>query len=383
MKTVFFFLTICFVTPSLHAQKVNFRKLSWDEANKAAQAESKFIFVDAYTTWCGWCREMDKKLLTIPSVASLLNNNFIPVKIDFEDSTGIILAKKFRVWAFPTTLVFNPSGQLVGRFGGYTPDSEKYLHFLNECLNTNEEQVFGYNSHDLNIDFPEFYNASFYKEGRRWPSDSTVNAYLSKADLFSEAGWSVLLKFNPEQFEDSVFKHYNKFKQIYGNDETATFVMNIIDRKLNKAIKNDDSLSLQKALKLVDYLDRPAQYRIELLVAYSKARKDWPAMTTQLNNLIELNGVNDPLSLNNNCWTMYEECEDQTTLNQVKTIMKAVVEVHHQWMYTDTYAHLLYKTGNYNEALTYTDLAIKEGETEKADVTETVKLRKKILEKLK
>jgi len=49
--------------------------------NKTAQ---KKVLVDVYTSWCGWCKVMDKKTFTDPEVVNYLNENFVLVKFNAE-----------------------------------------------------------------------------------------------------------------------------------------------------------------------------------------------------------------------------------------------------------------------------------------------------------
>ncbi|HEX5315417.1 MAG TPA: thioredoxin family protein, partial [Candidatus Kapabacteria bacterium] len=52
---------IALVTMSTAASaEVHFRNVSFDEAKQAAVKEHKAIMVDFFTTWCGWCKVLDK-----------------------------------------------------------------------------------------------------------------------------------------------------------------------------------------------------------------------------------------------------------------------------------------------------------------------------------
>ena len=84
---VFLFLAI---TQSLHAQKssITFFDGSWSEALTKARTESKLIFVDAYTSWCGPCKLMSNKVFTDKKVGKFYNDNFINVKLDVEKGEG-------------------------------------------------------------------------------------------------------------------------------------------------------------------------------------------------------------------------------------------------------------------------------------------------------
>src|SRR5438105_903166 len=59
-------LLIMFVPILIYAQKgykgIKFTEgISWEQVKAKAKAESKYIFIDAYATWCGPCMKMDKK----------------------------------------------------------------------------------------------------------------------------------------------------------------------------------------------------------------------------------------------------------------------------------------------------------------------------------
>jgi len=58
--------------------------MTFEEAMAAADRNPKKIFVDVYTDWCGWCKEMDKTTFRDKKVADYINQNFYPVKFDGE-----------------------------------------------------------------------------------------------------------------------------------------------------------------------------------------------------------------------------------------------------------------------------------------------------------
>lgn len=51
------------------------------ELNKKAK---KKVLVDMYTSWCGWCKVMDRQTFTDQEVVEYLNENFILVKFNAE-----------------------------------------------------------------------------------------------------------------------------------------------------------------------------------------------------------------------------------------------------------------------------------------------------------
>ncbi len=69
---------------TLSAQQVDW--LTWDEAVALTKNEgnTKKVFIDVYTDWCGWCKKMDKDTFQNPEVAAYMNTNFLMVKMDGE-----------------------------------------------------------------------------------------------------------------------------------------------------------------------------------------------------------------------------------------------------------------------------------------------------------
>ena len=49
-----------------------------DTARIAAKA-GQVVFVDVYTDWCSWCKHMDKKVFTDPSVRTLASLSLIHI----------------------------------------------------------------------------------------------------------------------------------------------------------------------------------------------------------------------------------------------------------------------------------------------------------------
>lgn len=92
-------LTICLVlTGTLAAQekatlsqkdKVGINWLTWEEAQEKMAEEPKSMFVDMYTSWCGWCKKMDASTFKDKEVVDYLNENFYAVKFNAEQKESI------------------------------------------------------------------------------------------------------------------------------------------------------------------------------------------------------------------------------------------------------------------------------------------------------
>jgi len=58
--------------------------MSFNEAVKANQAHPKKIFIDVFTSWCGWCKRMDATTYTDKDLIDYMNKNFYAVRLDAE-----------------------------------------------------------------------------------------------------------------------------------------------------------------------------------------------------------------------------------------------------------------------------------------------------------
>lgn len=72
-------------------------ELKWytlEEAIEANKTNKKKIAIDIYTSWCHWCKVMDKETFTDPTVISYMNEHFYPVKFDGEYKNNITFQGK-------------------------------------------------------------------------------------------------------------------------------------------------------------------------------------------------------------------------------------------------------------------------------------------------
>lgn len=63
--------------------------LTWQELEAAYNKEPKMVFVDIYTSWCGWCKKLDKTTFVDPAAVKYINENYYAVKFDAEKNEDI------------------------------------------------------------------------------------------------------------------------------------------------------------------------------------------------------------------------------------------------------------------------------------------------------
>ncbi len=98
---------------SSFAQGIEFFHGTWEEALVKAETEGKLIFVDAYTTWCGPCKQMSANVFPQAEVGEVFNANFINVKLDMEKPESESFRRVHSVRAYPTLFWINGKNEVV------------------------------------------------------------------------------------------------------------------------------------------------------------------------------------------------------------------------------------------------------------------------------
>lgn len=104
-------------------EAVKFQDLPFKELVAKAKKENKLLFIDAYTSWCGPCKMMEKNTFTQKAVGDYYNANFVNARFDMEKGEGREIATKFGVRSYPTYLFLNGDGELVSQNFGYMEGS--------------------------------------------------------------------------------------------------------------------------------------------------------------------------------------------------------------------------------------------------------------------
>lgn len=110
------------------ASEVDWAQPPYEDILKKAKQENKYVFIDFYTTWCGPCKQLEKVTYQDEKVIGYLNG-IVPVKFDAEKGEGEVLAKRYRIKAYPTLVLVGPAGEEVDRHVGYL-DPEGFLEVI-------------------------------------------------------------------------------------------------------------------------------------------------------------------------------------------------------------------------------------------------------------
>ncbi len=98
---------------------IQFQDVSFKDLLAKAKKENKLLFIDAFTSWCGPCKMMEKNTFPKKSVGDYFNKNFINARFDMEKGEGRDIAIRYNVRSYPTYLFLNGDGDLVSINNGY------------------------------------------------------------------------------------------------------------------------------------------------------------------------------------------------------------------------------------------------------------------------
>lgn len=225
-----FTLAVCFIliTASVSAAEINFLDNPvWATVLEKAKKENKMIFLDAYATWCGPCKNMDAQTYTNQTVADYYNANFINVKYDMEKGEGPKLADQYFVTAYPNLVFISPNGEILHKAVGFLEAAEFVA--LGKTASDPAKQYYTLKKNALQLDNAKFVTfttmaVAFEDEDL----EQICNDYLAKqADILANKELIYLVMETISSLPDEKTLAYfikNKDKIVKTNDYTATEV---------------------------------------------------------------------------------------------------------------------------------------------------------------
>ena len=132
------------------------------EVQQLVKQHPKKIYIDMYTDWCGWCKQMEKNTFTNQAIIKELNTDFYAVRFNAEQKEDVVFKDKTFKYvsqgnrgyhelaatlmngqlSYPTSVFLDENLNMISPLPGYlTPDKLepilKYVggdHYKNETL---------------------------------------------------------------------------------------------------------------------------------------------------------------------------------------------------------------------------------------------------------
>ena len=96
----------------------------WSAAAFArARAERKAVLLSIAASWCHWCHEMDRTSYADAGVIALINERFVPVRVDADERPDI--SDRYNLGGWPTTAFLTPDGEILAG-GTFVPPEQMH-----------------------------------------------------------------------------------------------------------------------------------------------------------------------------------------------------------------------------------------------------------------
>lgn len=384
-------IIICFTALAVNAQPVptsreepgiQFTAASgWKEVLQKAKRENKYIFLDCYATWCMPCKYMDKEIFTKKEAGDYFNTKFINVKVQMDRTKSD--AEKIKQWygdakdiesrysvsAYPTYLIFTPEGKIVHRIvatsktvddfitkikDAFDP-ARQYYTILNEYKKHTNDSAYLRNAIVVALRSSDRANAAiigdYYISCLKNPYAADNLPVIRQVTISSK-----------NKGFDMFLKHSGQVDAIINKGFSESFVSGIMyDEELkpyfDKDVPAPDWAKLTRMIKK-KYPILSDQTIEAYQLAYYRVKRNAPEYEKAI--LAFMNKYQQNLgdyTLNDHAWTVFIISNNREVMEMALDWSKRSLELvpktpgSNYVNYMDTYANLLYKLGNKEEAI--------------------------------
>lgn len=401
MKT--FILLLLLVPSIVIAQGIRFEHgLTWNQLKEMAKQQNKYIFVDAYTTWCGPCKMMSSQVFTQEKVGNFFNENFINAKVQLDvtknDNEDVkswykdakLIETEYQVKVYPTFLFLNPEGKLVHRIVGAS-EADEFIAKSSKALKPSTQYYSQFAKYQSGEKDPTFlYNLAIASEEAYELENAAkiANEYLeTQNNYFTKENAAFIVRF-AESTTDKAFaillENAEKFNQIGGNTDATSRLIGVIKSDeiftpLNKKINTPPDWNLMGTKLKAKYPKYGEEALAGVKLVYYQLKADWINYASAVKSYMKQYSENaTPGQMNDYAWTIFENVNDPVVLADAIEWSKRSFASKENPMYMDTYANLLYKVGKKEEAITWEQKAMDMvSDAEKSDYETTLTKMKK------
>jgi thiol-disulfide isomerase/thioredoxin len=337
-----------------------------------AKAEDKIIFVDAYTTWCGPCKNMAANTFPDPEVGKLFNANFVCMKIDMEKEMGLEFRKKYDVSAYPTLFFIDyDQVQVQKSVGAKQPVALIALgESVIEKYDKSAKYASAYQAGDRSYQLVYDYVAALNKSGK--PSVKISNDYLADQKDFTTPENLKFILEAASQVDCQCFDLFEEYKpQIVKivpeevvNDKVRRACENTVDRAIE--FESPELVPLAADAMKRNIPSEADRFRAESEIKYALAMHDMSKIEDMVNSYVKKFAKNEPASLNQLALDLDKYAGDNQTCRDLAIELsgKAAEDKEAKAEYIANNAKLVYKYKGKTEAIEILDEALQKYDSE-------------------
>lgn len=393
MKTIIYFLILIlmFLVQSEFSQKLTIIEQDYEQAKLESQKQNKMLLIDFYTTWCGPCKQIDKLIFKDPAISGEMSKSFVVLKYDAEKDETHRLTLKHHVGGYPSSVVLNPNQFVVHKMlglGGAEKDLAKnYQAFLKEAIAKYAENYYvkGVSNTAKDLVYPKFYEDYVFRKNTNLDEKALKDYWDNNKDYLSEVSFAIFSYFHGTgAVEEFFIENIQKYEDLYGKLDVNSAKRNIVFTKYAKAVETKDRKLLATANEVSRKLfgkettdkgiDGWEQYMLIAENRWIEAVELFVARRKRENL--------DEDYVDNFCSTVYRKSTDKKALEKCVSLMKDVIDKNPKFDYLNTYAYLLYKTGDFKRAKITLEKAIAVGKLNNEDIKDSEKWLKAAQDKI-
>ncbi|MEO1627139.1 MAG: thioredoxin fold domain-containing protein [Bacteroidota bacterium] len=378
--TTFFFALLC--SGLLKAQGIQFRKGQWKDILAEAKKSNKLVFLDAYTSWCGPCKQMSARIFTQPKVGSYFNDKFINVKLDMEKGEGPEVARAYRVMVYPTLLFVDGEGKLVHRAAGFK-DVDQLIELGDIAMGSDKSldaMAKRFEAGERSQDFLLEYTKACF-EAQDGSHTKVAEAYMAtQEDWTKEENMAFLFNYTGDAYSslfDYLIKEQDQFAKVFGEAKVKGRIQEIIYQSVYDSA---DKSSLEQIDELFAkaYGDRAAELSAKFRLTFYRQAGDRAKYAESAVALLKDFPRQEAEELNEIAWTFYRVVEDKKLLKKAVKWTKKSIKQEDRYYNNDTLAALYFKLGKKKKATKTALKAIRLAKESGQDFTETDKMLEEI-----
>ena len=369
MKHLLFSMSLffCVISSAYGQEGVIFEELEWVDAVEKARAENKLIFLLAYVDWSQPCEMLDRFALRDTQVGALYNEQFINIRLDMEAFPGVELVEHYEIYGFPSMLFIDGNGKIIHRGCGVLND-EEMVQLAQQAMG--EDNLSAYQNQfkagDRSVELLTKY--SILLEDACMSKAKLVEDYFNsvKSEAWTnEASW-LMINLNvsdpySEQFQ-YLINNKASFARKYGKDTVDQKIHSVLlDQFIAIYEEADITLFATQALReMISRVDFEQKEELKSMVdmKFADLKQNWGLFAESVVKVVRQQEVTDPEQLNEFAWKFYLFVNDQEKLLAAVEWMETVLKDYPEATYLDTYASLLYKTGNQKKAVKFAERAL-------------------------